>query len=95
MIKKEVMLPKETSELADALVKLLAGVKGALADGFQPGQDIPEVIMLAVHELGAAMVGIDKVPGEIAEKKAAASKALALAAIEMVEVLSASAPVSA
>lgn len=95
MNEKKVLVPKETDELGQALVKLVAGFKKSLADGFQPAQDVPEIVMLAVKELGAAIAGLDQVPAEIAEKKAAAMKALALAAIEMVEVLGASNPPSA
>ena len=43
LIKKEIELPKETSELADGAANLVVAVAAALKDGFDLGQDLPTI----------------------------------------------------
>lgn len=83
-IVKQVEVSKEFSELLDALVAIAAATKAALADGFQPGQDIPVVVAAAWAKLPEAVAGIDKIGAEIALEKVAALKAASLAADDLV-----------
>src|SRR6478752_5205673 len=58
------MLPKETLELKDGLVKFVAAVKKSLDDGFQPGQDLPAMLTSAMTDLVPAVYGVQKLPEE-------------------------------
>lgn len=62
---------KECFELASGLAAIVRDTRTALADGWQSGTDLPAVILSAVHNLGAALQGADKIKGEWSEDKAA------------------------
>jgi hypothetical protein len=63
-IKKEVEVPKETSELADAIAEVAVATKKALADGFQLGQDVPAIVSSAIQNLLPAIQGFEKLDDE-------------------------------
>lgn len=67
LIKKEIELPKEASELADGVVNMVVVIKEALADGFQIGTDIPVIITEAITKLIPAIDGFDKLDDEMKE----------------------------
>jgi len=73
----QVEVAKETHELGKGLVAMLAAVLEANKDGWQMGQDLPQVAMVAFQQM-AAVEGIDKIKGEMEEDPAAFGKALAL-----------------
>lgn len=75
--KIEVEVSKESYETVQGLVAVLKSVKEAMADGWQVGEDLPKVLMVAVAQL-AAVEGIDKIDDEIKEDPAAFGKAMAL-----------------
>lgn len=64
MQKVEVSVSKEAHELGMAVAALVVAVKKALADGFQPGMDIPAIVMTAFNELPKAIEGLDKLDDE-------------------------------
>ena len=57
-------VPKETQELVDALVNIVENAKVALADGWQPGQDIPVILMGSIGAIREGIEGMDKMPAE-------------------------------
>ena len=65
-MKVELECAKETLELAQGLAKFTAALKQALADGWQPGMDLPAVITSVVADLVPALQGMDQVPVEVA-----------------------------
>lgn len=86
-IEKVVSLPKEWSEVGDALVGVAVAVKAAKADGWQPGTDIPAVLMASFGPLAKALEGAQNLPVEAKESPAGAIKALALAGADALEAL--------
>lgn len=76
MVKIEVMVPKETHELKVALVKVVTAIKAALADGWQPGVDVPVIVAEALDALPPAVAGMEKIPTEFSEERNAALKDL-------------------
>lgn len=61
----QVQVAKEMHEVMDGLSEVVAAVKQALADGFQPGQDLPAIVLAAVNKLPPALEGMDKVKDEL------------------------------
>jgi hypothetical protein len=57
-------VPKETQELVQAIVEVVKAAKLALADGFQPGQDLPVIAVAAFQNLLAGVQGIAQLPEE-------------------------------
>ena len=66
-IEVKLQVTKEAHELAMAVVEVIKGVKLALADGFQPGQDIPAIILGSLNHLMKGIEGADKLPKEALE----------------------------
>lgn len=65
-MKVELECAKETLELCQGLAKFAAAVKQALADGWQPGTDLPALITATVADLVPALQGVDQLPAEVA-----------------------------
>lgn len=86
-VEKKVLLPKEGSELFSCFPKVCVALKSALADGWQPGQDLPAVVMSAVMEFAVGLQGVQKLPEEAKADAPAFAKAGALAGIECWEAL--------
>ena len=61
--------PKETKEVKDALVAITKATKQALADGWQPGTDLPAIITVAAAHLLTAVDGMAKIPQEYQEAR--------------------------
>lgn len=83
-MKLEVEVPKEMHELMLGIAKIVKASKLALKDGFQPGQDLPAVLVAAVAELPAMVGGLDKLPEEAKSDTAGFVKAGVLGAAEIV-----------
>ncbi len=66
-IKKEIEVPKETSEFTDAIANVAIASKKALDDGFQLGEDLPAIATAALTHLLPAVDGATKIPGEMKE----------------------------
>jgi len=77
-----VVVPKETQELSEGLIKFIKVVKAALADGFQLGQDGSVIIGSIMTDLAPALSGIDSIPEEVKNTKEFATAA-ALFGIEV------------
>lgn len=75
---------KETYELLIGVARLVEIVKNQVADGWQPGIDIPVIIASAIGDLVPAIQGVEKIKEEIAENKVAFGHALLLGAAEIV-----------
>jgi hypothetical protein len=76
-IQVSIEVEKETYELGQALAGLVASVKAKAADGLT----IPEVVAAIsenVSKLTEGVMGIDKIPAELAEDKEAFANAAAL-----------------
>jgi hypothetical protein len=59
---------KETNEIGLALKDIVVATSKALEDGFQPGQDLPTILLTAVTKLSVAIEGYEKVPAEFKEE---------------------------
>jgi len=70
-ITKTVEMSKEMNELLVGVADVVGAVKQAMADGWQPGQDLPVIVMSAIAILPPAIQGVDQIKGEFAEDKAA------------------------
>jgi hypothetical protein len=80
--KIEISVPKESYELAKGIQAVVEAVVVAVKDGFQPGQDIPAIVVAAVSALPAAVDGIDKLSDE-AKDPVAFAKAFALVGFDI------------
>jgi len=65
--KIELEVPKEITEIGEALGTLLSAIGTSLSDGFQPGTDIPVIITTAIATLGTAVNGAQDIPAEFQE----------------------------
>lgn len=66
-----VEVSKESYELAQGLVKFVGAVRASLADGWQLGADLPELVAAAFSELVPAVNGVQELPLEYKEDPAA------------------------
>jgi hypothetical protein len=87
-VKKEVEVAKEVSEVGDAVLAIIKATKAALADGWQPGSDVPAILTACLSQLGAVSA-LSGVPADWAEDKSAVLKACALLASDLAGVLTA------
>lgn len=81
-----VTVSKEAYELGQGVVKFVAALKGALSNGFQPGQDIPIVVAAAITELIPAMDGVQLMADELKTDQVAFASAFVLSAKDLVKV---------
>jgi hypothetical protein len=66
---------KESYELGKGLADFIVAVKQALADGWQPGADLPALIGATVGNLVPALQGVDQIKGEWDSDKMAVANA--------------------
>jgi hypothetical protein len=59
-----VEVTKEAYELGQALVEVVKATKAALADGWQPGTDVPAVLMASIAALPKGVDGAQKLGDE-------------------------------
>jgi hypothetical protein len=85
MIKKEMEVPKEINEVAEALENITKACLTATEDGFQAGTDLPAILLSAVAELPRALDGMAKLGEEFTANKAKFFGALMLSAINIAE----------
>lgn len=86
IIKKEVRVEKEFSEIGVAIAKMITVANSALEDGFQAGQDIPTVLMGTYPELSKALEGIDKLGPAFKADPVASLTGLIMPILEAVQV---------
>ncbi len=70
-IKIEQEVSKEAYELASGLSNAVDHVKSALADGWQPGKDLPVVMQAVLMDIVPAVQGVDQMSAEMAEDEEA------------------------
>ena len=74
-----VEVSKEAYEFGVGLVNIGKSIKTALADGWQPGQDLPVIVLTAVAELPKMIEGMEDIEDEFKASPIATSRAFALA----------------
>lgn len=67
IIEKTIQVSKEASELGDALVKVVASVRAALKDGFQPIPDTAAIGLAVYQDLIPGIQGAEKMGDESRE----------------------------
>lgn len=82
-----VEIEKSGYDLLAHMGKLVMAVKAAMADGFQPGTDIPVIVASLVVELPTLVAAIPQVGPEFSEDKIAFIKGANIGLYEMVEPL--------
>lgn len=78
-----VKVSKEAHELADGMANCVLAIKKALADGWQPGQDLPVVLSAVMTDLVPAVQGVDKLAGEQKENITAFVTAFTLGGVKV------------
>ena len=73
-----IVVEKEVYEMALNLRDFVGAVKQAMADGWQPGQDLPILLTAALTNLVPALQKINQIAPNLAEDKVAFVKALTL-----------------
>lgn len=91
LIKVEVEVEKEAYELGQGLAKVTKAAVDANADGWQMGEDLPKIAMVAFSQM-AAMEGIDKIGEAMKADPAAFAKAVALGLADIYAAFAAEAP---
>lgn len=69
-IKLEVEVAKETYELGQGLDGVVESIQKALADGWQIGTDLPQIMLESITKLVPAIEGIDKMGAETQDPEA-------------------------
>jgi hypothetical protein len=89
MPKKNVEVELEDSgyQVMQGLAKIVAAVKQAMKDGFQPGQDLPAIVVAAVAELPGVVQNAQAVPADLAEDKLLVIKGVNLGAYDVAKAL--------
>lgn len=73
-----VEVSKEIYDVGQGVAKFVKAMKGALADGWQVGTDLPVAMSHAISDLAPALGSLGGIPGDIAEDKQAAAHAVSL-----------------
>lgn len=83
----QVEVSEKAHDLGQALVSIVSVSKQALADGFQPGTDLPVVVLAAASQIVKVVEGIQSAGDELKEDQAAFIAALGLSAKDLAGVL--------
>lgn len=67
-LKVEVEVGKETYELGTGIVNFIKDVKGALADGYQAGEDLNVILASGLTNLVTAVDGLDRIGAESVDR---------------------------
>lgn len=78
VVDKTVKVSKEADELADGIARCIVSIRKALADGWQPGSDLPVVLSSVMADLVPAVQGVEKLGAEKKENVQAFVTAFAL-----------------
>jgi hypothetical protein len=82
-VDKQVKVAKEFYEVFSAAGSVIEIYKQAIKDGWQPGVDIPSIVLGAMPALGVALQGLDQVPAEFKTDMSAALMAGAIGGSEI------------
>ncbi len=78
-----VVVEEKSYEVGQAVKNLVKSAKDALADGFQPGQDLPKIVSENFSGLITAVGDMKDVPAEAQEDVEAFMKAWGIAGLEI------------
>ncbi len=89
MAKKDVVVTVDelAYNVGESLVKFIAAVKLALADGWQPGIDIPLIITAAIADLSPIIGQIGQLPEDFSADKLGFLKGINVSIVDLVDVL--------
>lgn len=91
-VQKTLELPKAASDLGDGLVAFASVAKQALADGWQPGQDLPVLVSAAVANLIKPLGELKDLGLEAHEDVLSVAQALSFSGLEIAKLLKKQAP---
>lgn len=66
-VKVELDVAKGALEIGQGLSALMVNIKASLKDGFQPGSDLPAIVVESLQPLIAAVQGVQVVAAEAKE----------------------------
>jgi len=78
---------KAAADVGDKLVALVKATRKALADGFQPGTDIPVIVLEAYRDLSSVIRDMPTLQADAAEDKFPVIRALSNKSIDLAEEL--------
>ena len=84
-IKKEIELSKETYELGEGLAKFVAAIKTSIKDGFQYGDDLPDIIDSAIRDVIPALDGASSIGDEYSEDSEVFTQTVLLVGLAIVK----------
>lgn len=79
----QVEISKSADTIGHGLYNLVVAAKNAMADGWQPGRDVPALVMAAAGELMTIVGAIGSIPGDVTEDKIAFLQGLELHGAKM------------
>ena len=74
-------------DVGASLVKFVVAAKGALADGWQPGSDLPVILSSAIADLAPVLGKVGSLPAEFEADKVGFVKGINVALFDLVDVL--------
>lgn len=87
MIRVTVDVSKETYEFGIGLSKFIAAVRASLDDGFQYGDDIPDIVSSAISDLLPSLDGLSAISDEYSENPEIFFRTVSLIGLEVVKAL--------
>lgn len=87
LVKIETEVTKEVHEIGLAVKKVIESYKQATADGWQPGTDIPQILMGSYQGLLTAIDGVEKSGSEFKTEPVKAAMGALIPLSEGVELL--------
>ena len=83
-VSKTVEVSKSADDLGGGLYNILAAAQKALADGWQPGSDVPAIVVAAAGEIMSMVSAAPGVLTDLAEDKMAFVRGITLRCEDMV-----------
>lgn len=83
MSELKVHVSKETYELGQGIVGFVVSLKEALEDGFQVGDDVPELVQAALEHLVPALEGAGQIDDEAKDDMAQFIKTWAIVGADL------------
>lgn len=78
-----VSVEDKSYDVGQAVVQIVKAAKDALADGFQPGQDIPAILSAAIAQLVKILGDAPAIPAESGDDLTAFIKSWSLAGLDI------------
>lgn len=80
----QVEVAKESYELANGIAQFLATLKEAISDGWDTGEDMPDVLQSAVKNLFPALEGVTGIADEWKLNPAGCYKAISVGLVDVI-----------